>query len=570
MGSSTALRWRRSAAQLHALAQVEREIRATDNKGRSRYLRDFADAYRSYEQVVTLEFVHEEIRSSDVVLIGDYHALPASQRFVKQVLELGAPSNHAGLAEDGEVRRRPVVLGLEAVFARHQRILDDWMAGAIAEEELRERLRFDLDWGYAWEPYRELLLAAREHAAAVFGLDCAPRTDLRRIGARDRHAAGVISEIRKRYPGATVLAVIGESHLAPNHLPALLQQADPDARLLTVLQNVDTLYWKAAGEDRDHVAAVKVFANALCVFNATPLDKYESYRLCIERWRQLRNVEPDIAPSVYNLIDALLRFLNIDKYADSNLFQARYLVDLLPEVCYRTSPERLLRLLRQKGMSESEAREILAVVQERGVCHVASINAIFANDFAVERTAEEAARFVHRACQRRLLRRFDGEPAPAVEDAFYAQVIGEALAFFGSKVLYPARPPVREADLFPLYTQAREEIEGRTIYGYREYMEMIDFLVLHKDYEAYHRNYRGVPELIRLGIHFTGDKQEFVTGWLGRMLGTQLYEAYLNGRIAKRFIRSLFLRQMERPGEPQAAYFAAVRKLMKPARRLAA
>lgn len=556
MGSSIALRLRRSAAQLHALAQVEREIRATDNKGRSRYLRDFADAYRCYERVAPMEFVHQEISASDIVLIGDYHALPASQRFVVQVIER--------LARGSE---RPVILGLEAVFARHQRILDEWMAGAIGEEELRERLRFDLDWGYAWEPYREMLLVAREHAEAVFGLDCAPRTDLRRIAARDRHAAGVIAEMRRQHPDAIVLALIGESHLAPNHLPALLEQANPTTRMLTVLQNVDTLYWKAAGEDCDHVEAVKISANALCVFNATPLDKYESYRLCIERWRRLRNVEPDIAPSVYNLIDALLRFLNIDKYADSNLFQTRYLVDLLPEVCYRTSPERLERLLRQKGVSKFEAEEILEAVEERGVCHVASMNAIFATDFAVERSAEEAARFVHRACQRKLLRRLDGEPLPAVEDAFYARVIGEALAFFGSKVLYPARKPVREADLFPLYTQEREEIEGRTIYGYREYMEMIDFLVLHKDYEAFHRNYRGMPELIRLGIHFTGDKQAFVTGWLGRMLGTQLYEAYLNGRVAKRFIRSLFLRQLERPGEPRAAYFAAVRKLVKPTRR---
>jgi hypothetical protein len=198
------------------------------------------------------------------------------------------------------------------------------------------------------------------------------------------------------------------------------------------------------------------------------------------------------------------------------------------------------------------------------------VNAIFATDFAVERAAGEAARFVHRACQRTLLRRFDGDPPPAPEDAFYRRVIGEAIAFFGSKVLYPARAPVRESDLYPLYTQPREEIEGRTIYGYREYMEMIDFLVLHKDYEEYHRNYRGgVPELIRMGIHFSGDKLEFVTGWLGKMLGTELYQAYLDGQVAKRFLRSLFLRPLERSGEPRAAYFAAVRKVTRVTRRRA-
>lgn len=556
MGSNTALRLRRSAAQLHALAQVEREIRATDTKGRSRYLRDFADAFRSYEQVLSFEAVQRAIAESDVVLVGDYHALPASQRFLTQVLE-----------QIAREQSRPIVLGLEAVFARHQRVLDEWMSGQIADDELRERLRFDLDWGYAWEPYRELLVAAREHAVRVYGVDCAPRTDLRRIAARDRHAANVIAEMRAAHPGALIVVLFGESHLAPNHLPALLRTQDPQARLLTVLQNVDPLYWKAAGEDCDRVQAVKVSNDVVCVFNATPLDKYESYRLCIERWRRLRSAIPDIAPSVYNLIDALLRFLNIDKYADSNLFQTRYLVDLLPEVCYRASPERLQRLLRQKGVSEEESHRIMEAVQLRGACHVASLNAIFATDFAVERTAEEAARFVHHACQRTLLRRFDGEPVPATEDAFYARVIGEALAYFGSKVLCPVRAPVRESDLYPLYAQPREEIEGRTRYGYREYMEMIDFLLLHKDFEANHRTYRGTPELLRLGIHFTGDKLDFVTGWLGRMLGTELYEAYLAGRFAKRFMRSLFLRPLARAGEPRAAYFAAVRRMAKPARR---
>src|SRR5690242_10534398 len=131
MGSNTVLRLRRSAAQLHALAQVEREIRAADSMGRRRYLRDYADSYRTYERVLTRDALRQRVASSDILLIGDYHALPASQRFVTELLQEIA-------------RTRPVVLGLEAVFARHQHVLDEWMAGEIGEDELRERIRFDL------------------------------------------------------------------------------------------------------------------------------------------------------------------------------------------------------------------------------------------------------------------------------------------------------------------------------------------------------------------------------------------------------------------------------------------
>ena len=43
-------------------------------------------------------------------------------------------------------------------------ILDAWMRGEIDENELRERIRFDLDWGYDWAPWRELLETARRSA----------------------------------------------------------------------------------------------------------------------------------------------------------------------------------------------------------------------------------------------------------------------------------------------------------------------------------------------------------------------------------------------------------------------
>jgi hypothetical protein len=317
------------------------------------------------------------------------------------------------------------------------------------------------------------------------------------------------------------------------------------------------------------VPAVKVADDVVCVFNATPIDKYESYRLCIDRWRRLSTASPDLAPSVYNLIDALARFLNIDKYSPTNRIQPKFLVDMLPEVWCRTSHDRLQRLLQRKGLSEVEVKRILGRVEAHGACHVASVNAIFATTFGVERGAEEAARFVHHACQGTLLKGVLSCPQITVEDAFYAGVLTEALAYFGSRVLCPTRPAVREADLYPLYAQPREEIEGKTIYSYREYMEMIDFLVLHKDYEANHLRYRGAPDLIRQGLHFTGDKLEFVTSWMGQMLGTELYEAYLNGSVAKRFLRSLFMRPLHRPGIARAAYHAIVRKMKKPQRRAA-
>ncbi len=550
MGTNAALRLRRSAAQLHALAQVEREIRATDPKSRCRYLRDYAEAFRSYESLLTHEQFEAMLLGADIILVGDYHALPASQRHLVSLLE------RLALASS-----RPIVVGLEAIFARHQRALDEWAHRDIDEEELRERVRFDLDWGYDWQPYRELLLAARHHAARIYGLDCMPRTDLRRIAARDRHAASKIVEIREEHPGSVIVVLFGESHLSPNHLPALLRDSLPGERVVTLLQNVDPLYWQAAGENCERVEAVRVREDVACVFNSTPLDKYESYRLCLDRWRRMAGAAPDLAPSVYNLIDALTRFLNINKYSPSNGVQPKFLVDLLPEVWCRTSAEQLERLLVRKRLGEIEIRNVLERVVERGACLVPSVNAIFATSFQLEYGAEEAARFVHHACQGTLLKHGPNSDRLTVEDRFYGCVLSEALAYFGSRVLHPARTPVRESGLYAMYAQPREAVEGKTIYSYREYMEMIDFLVLHKDYECNLRKYQHAPDLLREGFEYTGDKFDFVAVRLGQMLGTELYDAYVGGGVAKRFLRSLFMRPLGRPGAARKAYFAVAKKV---------
>ena len=307
MASTSSLRLRRSEAQLHALAGVEREIRVNDPNGRRKYLQDFSQAFRSYESVIDHEQLKATVAGADIVLIGDYHALPAAQRFAATLLE-----------ERAQPGDRPLVLGVETIFSRDQHILDEWWRREIDEEEFRQRIRFDLDWGYDWAPFYELLVTAREHAEAIYGLDCMPREDLRKIGARDRHAVHKMAEIRQRHPNAVIMVLFGESHLAPGHLPRVLHERLPEERVLTVLQNVDALYWRAAGERHERVEAVRVSDDVVCVFNSTPLEKYENYRLHLSRWGRTDEEGPDLAPTVYNLIDSLVRFLDINRYSSHN------------------------------------------------------------------------------------------------------------------------------------------------------------------------------------------------------------------------------------------------------------
>jgi hypothetical protein len=549
MATTGILRSRRSAAQLHAIASVEREIRAVDRAAGRKYIRDFRDAYRSYQRVLSPADVRREIAKSDVVLVGDYHALPNSQHYLAELLQ------------EAQLHRRPVVLGIETIFSRDQHILDEWQHGEIDEAELRQRIRFELDWGYDWHPFYELLSAAREHGVSVYGLDCMPREDLRKIGARDRHAADKIAELRRRHPNALVLALFGESHLAPQHLPALLRQHLPEERLLTVLLNVDALYWHAAGEADDHVAAVEVRDDVLCVFNATPLEKYENYRLCLDRWGRNDHSTPDLGPTLYNLIDGMVRFLGINRYSPHNTTQPRLLVDSMPEVYSRSSDALLRRLLSRKGFTAEHRRSLLRQVRERGSVYLAPINAVYVRQFHMTSSAEDATRFLHQACRglpnrcngKSMLRSAafeagSGERRPAAEDAFYVAVLEHALAFFGSRILYPARPALRDSDLAALLDLTREDLEQGTSLPFADAIEAIEFVTQHREQFSCSKGRRPSAQAFLPPAAFTGRKYEFALERLGHLVGTDLYDAYLEGRLNTGSLRKLFLTHIERAG----------------------
>jgi hypothetical protein len=485
---------------------VEREIRAQDSHGQRKYLREFNQAFRSYNSVLDSQQILNAIHSSDVVLVGDYHALPAAQRYAAHLVERRA------MAGD-----RPVVLTVETIFARDQHILEEWWRREIDESELRQRVRFDLDWGYDWAPFHELLVTARDYADAVYGLDCMPRDDLRKIGARDRHAADKIAEIRERHPEAVIFVLFGESHLAPSHLPQLLQQALPGAKLLTILQNIDALYWRAAGESADKVEAVSVSEDVLCVFNATPLEKYESYRLYLDQWSRCEEV-PDFAPTIYNLIDSLVDFLEINRYSPHNGTQPKFLVDMLPEVYRGESNGALGRLLLRKGVSEPHCESLFTSVEERGCIYLPQVNAFYVREFQMTHATEDAARFLHQACMG-LPQRLNGH---AVEvngtgarriglDEFYISVVEHAVAYFGSRVLYPSRPEPNTADGSPLSRAAFEKA--------------------------------AVSAVRAGGIRVDDDAQEW-----GYRMGNEIYRAYLAGKVSRRDLRRLFLAHLQEPG----------------------
>jgi len=355
--------------------------------------------------------------------------------------------------------------------------------------------------------------------------------------------------------------VIGESHLARNHLPRKvterLKKKGFEKRGVIVVQNLEDIYWRLAEKGLEGVDVVSLGEDRFCHFNASPIAKYEAYRQTIELWKGDGEDEGvvDLTSTVHSMIDTILRFLRVDKYSHcvSRTAQCReYLVDAYPEVYSGMEIEDLKQLLRSHRFSPEEMDEVLSHVGRSGSCYIPRINAIFIGQFNMVHAGEEAAHFVNLSLKGEFYDR--GPRVLPQPDLFYGGVMEEALGFFGSKLIDPSRNHFFETDFYQYYRKDRETIESRTPYTFEEFNAIIEFILLHKKFERDYEKYAEVPGAILEGIRAEPKRANILIHELGYFLGQQIYDAYRGGLLTRKAIVGLFRTSFRDSGSALSAY----------------
>lgn len=544
------------AFQKAAVARLKKDILGIDRNSRRRYIRDFREEFSRFQEVSSLDDLTVACYKAGIVYIGDYHALPASQEFAARLLK------------DLASRSTEVILCMEMVYARSQKVLDRYMRGEMAEAEFLKAIRYDLDWGYDWNSFRKLFEVAREHGVAVHGIDCEPRSGFRYIRKRDAHAAAHIAGIAARRPEAKIVVVIGESHLATDHLPRKvsdqLKKRGLEKRGVIVLQNLEEIYWQLAEEGLEQVDVVTLGPDLFCHFNTSPIAKYEAYRRTIESWGEDDEGDEsvDLTSTVYSMIDTILKFLGIDKYAYCVRREGRsqeFLVDIYPDVYSGLDATDLKRFLRGHKFAPEEIEEVLSHVSERGSCYIPRVNAIVIGQFNMLHAGEEASHFVNLALKKEI---YDAAPREmAQHDLFYNGVIEEALGFFGSKLIDPSRNHFFETEFYQYYRKDRETIERETPYTYEDFSAIINFILLHKKFEQHYGEYEDVPPEILQGIRSEPKRANILIHELGYFLGQQIYDAYRAGVFNRADISRLCRRSFQESGSALRAYLDLVERV---------
>jgi Haem-binding uptake, Tiki superfamily, ChaN len=382
--------------QREAVRRIQTDIGEIHPSPSRKYIQEFTDEFGGFESVCAPDDVLHHALNANLIWVGDYHALAKSQIYVVDLLkEVAQKKGHVAVA-------------VEPVFARSQEILDEWMAGRISEQEFLDRIHYYEEWGCDWTGYKAIFETARELGVRVYGIDCHPRSDMRRIGRRDLGVARRIVRLMQHDPSQTLIVVFGESHLAQNHLPhrvrTILGRKGIKLSELLILQNIDALYWKLQESGRVDARAVRVHETCYCVFNATPIEKYESFRQylhkCIED-----DSTGDWTLLAQTLMEVMMNFLDIKENA--------IVVEHMPTM----------------------------------------------DGFQLSIAAEEFARRLHQACRGELNKRFER----AAPDEFFVKVIEHGLGYFCSKLIDASRDGIESLSERVLTQIGRDERLTRAI-----------------------------------------------------------------------------------------------------------
>jgi Haem-binding uptake, Tiki superfamily, ChaN len=391
------------------LEEVEAAIRARvgpEPEALKAYRQSYERALPPTVEPATVTEVFNAAAAADLVLIGDYHTLATAQRTALALVRALA-------------RRRALVLGLEMVRAEHQRVLDAYAEGTVSAPTLRNLIRYDALWPFPWSAYGPLLALGRE-GVRLLALD--GRGSLER---RDRLTANRLVSSRAARPEWLHVAIVGDLHLAPAHLPALIAARRPDDRVVVVHQNLPAVHSRLSElHIGARVPAAQLGDGHFCLVTTTPLVRERSYLSWLEGAEEPAE---DHAAELVRAAARLTALLNLPAGFGAAIEEC--------EVHVRGAAA-FLRALEASGLPFAKLIALRRQIAERSVAVAGPRGPVFIGQADAQHYAAAAAALVQALV---------GEPAPGPDRAdprgreadLLAAVRREAFAVLAWRLLEP-------------------------------------------------------------------------------------------------------------------------------------
>jgi hypothetical protein len=204
-----------------------------------------------------------QLCSADVVYVGDYHSYAPAQH------------NYMHWVKVAAAQGRPVLLALELFDAGHQPQVDAYLRGSLDELSLKHSTDLGHDTFCFSDACWTLLRYARENGLGVLAID--HRKGRPSLQERDAFAGKLIARAAAQRNRPLVMALVGQFHVIPEHLPRCVQEslASPK-RHLVLYQYCESLYWRW-GHSSATPTALELRSGELCFWDDSPAAVQQSY-----------------------------------------------------------------------------------------------------------------------------------------------------------------------------------------------------------------------------------------------------------------------------------------------------
>ena len=511
--------------QRRLYARNRRRIAAyqqVSTKGFEAYENTYHADVEGFERVSNPTELTAAMREATITLVADYHTLHLAQ---KTFLKLAR-----------RVRRQRTTLALEFFSSEHQAVIDSWMSGRIQERTLLKRTAYASRWPYdIWPHFKPIAELARQRQWQLIGLDGARGEGVGIAESDEQMAEVLVSHLEAAPPKTRVLTLVGELHLARAHLPAAIKRAAKGRlaeapRVLIILQNNDTIYWQLLAEQGHHeVEIVRIDDDRFCVVNTPPVMVQQSFLNWIEY--HVDTVDHDhLDRNFRHLLGLVARALGVRLPS-----AVKDLVIFGPE-----NPDLADELAASDLLEEFEVR--FAEGSRHNAWVIPSQGLVYLHNLSLNLVGEAAARLLHGWSLGR---------DPDRLGNFYGNVIHDAIAFFGSKVVNPKR----KGKHVPYYRELLKSVRSDTEID-TDQLEAASAVLLHKAFEKGKRT-GAYPKLFALRPVV----KERVGRRLGNMLGERLFYAYTRGKVSPAKLRSLMRFPLHDPAQASALYFTLIRQV---------
>ncbi len=489
----------------------------------------YLKSVRKFQRVSSEGEMMDAVFAVDIVYVGDYHTCNQSQRSFLRILKAAVK------------RDKNFAVGMELMHSRHQKILDDYFLGRMSEEAFLKKIRLKEHWVFdLWNNFKPIFDFCRYHRIPMYAVDSA--RDGSKVRARDKATAQCIARILQKEPNKRLFILIGDLHIAPAHLPKdveeVLAQRGVKKKKLMLFENSESIYWQLASDGaEDFVEIVRISDDKFCRMHTPPVVAQRSYL----NWLEHDEGEIDYADaksSFLELVDRICNFLKLD------IAGAREEVEVF--TCGDLS---FLKYLKNRGdFSKHEIATIKKQILASESYYISKAKIVYLANLSLNHAAEEAAHFIKHVCSG------DERPRELVS-AFYANVLHEALGFFGSKLINGKRKCSHGTDfknLLDYFKTVRvpkcrklEYETAKTVYWLIQ-MERKDKGLSRTDV------FRA-----RMDLFLS------VTHALGYIMGDRLYYGLIERKISKALIRQLFLDPWPFDEDPVDTYMMLLHKLKK-------